>query len=117
MYDRAKDRRYGTLFFVLVLGFLGLAPLLWIACISLANLPDEAARVVVATIAMILAVLGILAVVRARLNFIRGRRRPNWPNASPLSSDEIAKARSKLRNDTTWGARAAPGAPQTYLKY
>jgi membrane protein DedA with SNARE-associated domain len=91
LYSRFKDRRYGTFFLIVLTAFFGLLVLLaWAAQMA----QDESARPVVL---FATAMLGVFLV--AWLGFGISRllaRRDDRADCSRLSSDELAKARSKL---------------------
>jgi hypothetical protein len=122
IYDDCKDRRYGRLFLVTILIACGL--LLPVAALS-ANLSRDELQEIG------LALLPGIALVTAALvwRWIRyGRKsRQERLKYSNLSRDELAKARSKLKNQMklvkfkteTRSARRAmtPRKPDTNLKY
>jgi hypothetical protein len=89
LYDSTKDRRYGTLFllaFILAGGALLISVKLWAG--------DMPGRQVAGP--FLLAVGGVMA--WRIIMKLAGRRRVAEPtDLARLSSDEIAKARSKLR--------------------
>jgi hypothetical protein len=112
LYDRVKDRRYGTFFFISLAVFLG--TFIFGSMIY----TDTGAKNLLEFFMPALPGIGILLVAlswriirRART---RWRERLKYP---PLSRDEIRKARSKLRNEKRPMRQAAPRAPDIDLKY
>ncbi len=121
IYDDVKDRRYGMLFFAALLVSLGLILLVfWLR----ANLGAEE---------FYYSCLGLgpglgLVLTALAWRWIRAVRRNRRERLkySNLSRDELAKARSKLKNQTKPvkfraverpSKRAAPQAPNTDLRY
>ena len=95
LYDSAKDRRYGMIFFVAVAGLFGLFLLGgFIYGITSANNLRE-------YFLWALPGIGIFAVILS-WRFIRRERKPREERLkyAELSRDELAKARSKLMKST-----------------
>ena len=88
LYDRVKDRRYGTLFLVGLVGSVGLLILGW----TLRMAGQDSLRFVV------VAGIGLLVFWTSLIVWRVVARREDRPRYSRLSSDELAKARSKLLN-------------------
>ena len=111
-YDGDKDRRNGMLFLGTLLGFVGTVVLGGIIY-SIIGADNFKTYVVPALpgIASLLALLGSISVRRAWK-----RRRERLENAA-LSRDELAKARSKLRNSMSPPRQAEVNMPDTDLKY
>jgi hypothetical protein len=121
LYDDAKDRRYGTLFFVVILVLLGLVA---IACVLRANFDPEELREMCFGLGPGLSLVTAAFVWRC-IRAARRNRREHLKYSS-LSRDELAKARSKLKTrmkieppkKQTRAARlAAARRPDTDLKY
>jgi hypothetical protein len=93
LYDRVKDRRYGSLYIYATLGMAGIC-LLGQLCRELyQEHHDQVDLLMVSAIA----VLMFIAFLVARREFLRSRRmRNSGSDAAQLSSDEVTKARSKL---------------------
>jgi hypothetical protein len=111
-YDSAKDRRYGMLFLGALVGFLGAVVLGGIIYATIGA--DNFRKYVVPGlpgVAVILVASGWVSARRARK-----RRREQLQNAS-LSRDELAKARSKLRNGMSPTRPAEVNMPDIDLKY
>jgi len=131
IYDDEKDKRYGGLFFaVLIFFFVGLPLIAWLCsvCDIVPNLtyPDLSRFQVVCLI--VTGGLGLVAIVLLLRRWVRiGRKtRQDRLKYSDLSRDELMKARSKLRknmNPVKFRAVERPGkrpalrAPDTDLKY
>ena len=94
LYDRNKDRRYGTLFLACLWAFFGLL-ILWAilgAIINEFELQEYSLHAILG--------IGLLAVVWAFLVFRRARQRQRERHKYPaLSRDELRVARSKLLKD------------------
>ncbi len=108
LYDRVKDRRYGTLFLICLALFLGVLPLaVWIS----QNSSEE-----FLSVALPLATLcfGVWTAIFFRRAFFH---RPEESDFPKLSSDERRVARSKLKNNMKQPGRMAPRAPDMDLKY
>ena len=87
LYDRVKDRRYGSLFFFTLLGLLGLLVLFgWLLQSSLRDSLLNALPIT----AVFVMVWFIVTLWRALTHRYGDSKYPR------LSSDEVAKARSKL---------------------
>jgi hypothetical protein len=121
LYDDAKDRRYGTLFFTVFLVLLGVVVL---AFFLRANLDDEELREICFGLGPALGMVTAAFLWR----WIRAARRNRREHLkySSLSRDELAKARSKLktrmkieppRKQTRAARLAAARRPDTDLKY
>jgi hypothetical protein len=121
IYDDAKDRRYGTLFFVVILVLLGLGA---IAGALRANFDPEELREIFLGLGSGLGMVTVAFIWR----WIRAARRNRRERLkySSLSRDELAKARSKLKarmkidppkSQTRAARRATERRPDTYLKY
>jgi hypothetical protein len=121
IYDDAKDRRYGALFFTVILILLGT---LAVTYFLRANLDEEDFRNVCIVAGPI---LGLITVVYLWRRIRRALRDHNEQcKYSNLSRDELAKARSKLktrmkieppRNRPNGVRRRAERRPDTDLKY
>jgi len=111
-YDSNKDRRYGMLFLGTLLGFLGAVALGGIIY-SVIGADNFQKYVVPALpgVAIILAASIWRSVRRAWK-----QRREQLQNAA-LSRDELAKARSKLRNSMSPPRQAEVNMPDIDLKY
>jgi ABC-type nickel/cobalt efflux system permease component RcnA len=111
-YDSVKDRRYGMLFFATLLVFFS-AIILGAAIYGVmgADIFQEFVLPTLPGVAILLVALGWWWVRRAR------KRRRERLKYAALSRDELAKARSKLRNNAKPMRRAAPRAPDIDLKY
>lgn len=109
LYDRAKDRRYATLFLMSLALFFGCLPLgVWIS----QNSSDE-----FLSIALPLATLcfGAWTAFSFRRAFFQRPERCDFPK---LSSDERRVARSKLKNEMKKRfGHTTPRAPDVDLKY
>jgi len=94
IYDDAKDRRYGALFFSTLLTlFVSLAILALIGALT------NGVGLVPAL--FVLAITFAVAAVCTVSNCIRAwKHRDGSLNSSTLSRDELAKARSKLKKET-----------------
>lgn len=123
VYDDAKDRRYGALFFITLLGcFLSLFIGALVAAIKQSDFFDEYGQVLL-LVGAILALLLIWSVIK----WGRARKwRKEHIKYSRLSRDELAKARSKLKYQMKPAAfkrqaapakRTPPRAPDINLKY
>ncbi len=111
-YDGAKDRRYGILFFATLLVSFGLFLLgAMIYAIIGANSFREFALPALPGIGIFLIASSVWWSRRAR------KRRQEQLKYAALSRYELAKARSKLRNNTRPMRPAAPRAPDIDLKY
>lgn len=93
IYDAAKDRRYGMLFFgtflaTLILFFLGML----FCAITGARALDDGVYPALAGIGIF-----ILAATSRLVRHVRKQRRERM-KSEKLSCDELAKARSKLKN-------------------
>ena len=115
LYDRTKDRRYARLFFMVSLGaIIGLLVAMRLGEDFFSEHPDLLGEIVMA----IALVLLFVPALRAALDLFQNRQRRNrGENCSPLSSDELSKARSKLRNTIRVFHPPAPRAPDIDLKY
>ena len=111
-YDNAKDRRYGLLFFAALLVFFG-AVILGGAAYAIMGTNGFQQFVLPALpgIGIFLIVLSCWCIRRMR------KRRQEQLKYAALSRDELAKARSKLRNQTKPMRPVAPRAPDIDLKY
>lgn len=111
-YDSVKDRRYGLLFFATLL-VLFVAVILGVAVYAImgANGFQQFAMPALPGIGIFLIALSWWCIRRIR------KRRQEQLQYAALSRDELAKARSKLRNRTKPMRRAAPRAPDIDLKY
>ena len=100
VYDDAKDRRYGALFFATLLGcFLSLAIGGMAAAISKSDFFDEYAQVL-----LLMGGIVALLLIWLFLRWFRVRkRRQEYLKYSKLSRDELAKARSKLKASNETG--------------
>lgn len=137
IYDDDKDKRYGGLFFgILLLFFVGLS--LFAAGISvtgkmvpdfLVGLTGEAKLNRFVTVCLVLAgavsIVAIVLFMRRRARFGR-KAHEDRLKYSNLSRDELMKARSKLKNQMNPvkfraverpGKRPALRAPDTDIKY
>lgn len=111
-YDSTKDRRYGLLFFSALLMFLGVAALGGMTyAIAGADTFGEAVHSMLPAVGIFLVVLNWQLISRAR------RRREEKLKFDALSRDELAKARSKLRNGTRPIRPVDFREPDTDLKY
>jgi hypothetical protein len=112
IYDSAKDRRYGFLFFATLLVFFGAVILGGVAYAIMGE--NGFQQFVVPALPGI----GIFFIAFSywRIRRMRKRRQERLKYAT-LSRDELAKARSKLRNKTKPMRRAALRAPDIDLKY
>ena len=111
-YDSAKDRRYGILFFSTLLVFVGALVLGGVICgIVDPNSFREFVLPVLPCAGVFLIALTWWGIRRAR------KRRRERLKYAALSRDELAKARSKLRNEKMPMRQAAPSAPDIDLKY
>ena len=123
IYDDAKDRRYGALFFTTLLGcFLSLLIGALVAAIKQSDFLDEYGQVLllVGGIPALLLIWSVIKWGRAR------KWRQEHLKYSALSRDELAKARSKLKyqmkpagfkRQLTSAKRVPPRAPDINLKY
>ena len=116
LYDRFKDRRYGRLFLVVWFGVV--IGLLVAARLSENFFTEHPSRTGEIVVAMGL-VLMFVPFLRAAVDFFfrNRRRRGRGQNCSRLSSDEMLKARSKLRNTIKVLRPPEPQAPDLDLKY
>lgn len=121
IYDDVKDRRYGTLFFATLLISLGLVSI--IGALSV-NLDAEAFKEFCLCLGPGLSLL-IAALVWRWIRAARRNRGERLKHCN-LSRDELAKARSKLKNQTKPvkfralerpPRQGAPRARDTDLKY
>jgi membrane protein implicated in regulation of membrane protease activity len=123
IYDDCKDRRYGALFLVTVFICWGLLIAgMAISAITGSNHLQEFLMALAPGI-----IIFAVAAVASGWRWIRGRkRRREQLKYSALSRDELAKARSKLKNQmkpikikeqTKPAGRAVSRAPDTNLKY
>lgn len=111
-YDSAKDRRYGLLFFATLLVFL-VTVIVGGAIYVIAG-----AMVFQQFVLPALTGVGIVAVIVSWQLFRRARkRRAEQLKFANLSRDELAKARSKLRNNIKPVRPVVLPAPDTDLKY
>jgi uncharacterized membrane protein YfcA len=111
-YDSVKDRRYGMLFFATLLVFFGAIILGAAICAIMgANIFQEFVLPTLPGVAILLVALGWWCIRRMR------KRRQERLRYATLSRDELAKARSKLRNNSRPVGRPAPRAPDIDLKY
>jgi hypothetical protein len=111
-YDSAKDRRYGMLFFATLLVLFG-AIILGAAIYGImgADIFREFVLPTLPGVAIFLFALGWWCIRRMR------KRRQERLKYAALSRDELAKARSKLKNNAKPMRRAAPRAPDIDLEY
>jgi hypothetical protein len=133
LYDDAKDKRYGTLFFISCLLAIGMPFLLGALFVNL-SLPQWIADFIGTADTFEFVCLGAaacLTLVASVLFFRRwvrdGRKvRQGRLKYSNLSRDELLKARSKLKNQLKPvkfrlverpAKRAAPRAPDIDLRY
>jgi len=111
-YDSVKDRRYGMIFFATLLLSLGVF-VVGAIIYSIAR-PDKFQEFVLP------ALPGVgICLVAVSWWLIRRlwKRQQEELKYAALSRDELAKARSKLRNNKKTMRRAAPRAPDIDLKY
>jgi hypothetical protein len=115
LYDRSKDRRYAMLFFTVMLNAIfGLLVAMWLSEDFFSEHPTRVGEIVGA---IALALL-FVPVLRAAVDLFQNRRRRHrGHNCSPLASDELLKARSKLRNTIKVLRPPEPQAPDLDLKY
>ena len=115
LYDRVKDRRYGRLFLVVWFGVvIGLLTAARLSEDFFKEHPSRSGEIVIA----IGLVLLFVPALRMAVDLFRNRRRRlNGENCSRLSSDELLKARSKLRNTIKVLRPPEPQAPDLDLKY
>ena len=94
LYDRFKDRRYGTLFIITFLTSLGLLIFAG-AVISIVRQSNSEETVLAFVPAMVLLIVALVwkMILLARAQRNAGTKFP------PLSRDELSKARSKLVKD------------------
>jgi hypothetical protein len=92
LYDRVKDRNYGVLFFWTLMALIGL--LILFGALLQISFQESVARALPVLVVFALGWMGV-AVRRA------WSRRNERENLSRLSSDEVAKARSKLLKNRT----------------
>jgi hypothetical protein len=137
LYDDAKDKRYGMLFFISCLLAIGMPFLLGALYLNLSLpqwFPQSIADFIGTADTFEFVCLGMAAslILVASVLFVRrwirdGKKaRQHRLKYSNLSRDELLKARSKLRNQTKPvkfrlverpAKRAAPRAPDTDLRY
>jgi uncharacterized membrane protein YqjE len=111
-YDSAKDRRYGMLFFATLLVFFGVLIIGGMVYgITGADSFQEFVLPVLPGLGIVLVALSWWCIRRLR------KSRKEHSKYAVLSRDELAKARSKLRNNTRPMSRGAPRAPDIDLKY
>jgi len=111
-YDSVKDRRYGMLFFATLLVFFGTI-ILGAAIYALMSANDLQQFIVPA-----LPGIGIFLIALSWWGIRRMRkRRQETLKYAALSRNELANARSKLKNNTKPMRRAAPRPPEIDLKY
>jgi formate hydrogenlyase subunit 3/multisubunit Na+/H+ antiporter MnhD subunit len=96
LYDSAKDRRYGTLYLLASVVVAGI-------CLGIAffeqlflEMSPEGKELAGETIGVVTGILLVGAVARGVMALRTRRRARRETNYSRLSSDELAKARSKL---------------------
>lgn len=89
LYDWSKDRRYAALFFVTLITFLGLVIAGVVFCLR--GNPRGFRLEYLLPAGCVLAAALVCFLIR----FLRTQR-PGSSNCSPLSRDEVSKARSKL---------------------
>ena len=100
MYDKAKDRRYGTLFFFSLFGFFGLF-LVGVLIFQILGGMDLGAFDWPAHFLELVPGIVIIIAALAWRGFRRARAQPGKRfQREELSRDEIRKARSKLVNQT-----------------
>lgn len=111
-YDSAKDRRYGMLFFATLLVFFGVLILggMIYEIMGATNFQEFVLP------ALPVAGIFLMAMGWRWIRRARKRRRERLKYAA-LSRDELAKARSKLRNNTKPASRTAFRAPDIDLNY
>ena len=101
LYDKAKDRRYGLLFFFSLIGLFGVflsAMLAWqmVQGLELLSLPWKSQILLMLPGPLIIVAAIILRAIRR----VRARHRTTYRREA-LSRDELCKARSKLRVNKT----------------
>jgi len=121
IYDDAKDRRYGRLFFVTFFSIIGLVLFgLYLGVQFRASIPPEVIYAGVAVALLILALIGW------RWTCIERKYQKDKLKFSALSRDELFKARSKLKKQmkpatfkirTRSSIRHSPRPMDTFLKY
>lgn len=89
LYDWSKDRRYAAVFFVTLVLFLGLAVPAVIFCLQSSTLDFSEAYLLPITCVLAGALVWII------IRYLRTQRQDS-SKYSPLSRDELTKARSKL---------------------
>jgi hypothetical protein len=112
LYDRAKDRRYGAVFFGSLAGLFGVALVGFILYQAICAFDLQGYLPPAAAVAVLLLVMWILRGIRQ----MRARHQ-EYLRFPPLSRDERLKARSKLQSGMNSLKRPAPRAPDTNLKY
>ena len=97
LYDRYKDRRNGGLFFLALVGILGFFPAIFLAGLFCQNMfPEYSDQIALAVVALLCVLVFMFCVKVGQAVVAARRRRRAKANLSQLSSDELAKARSKL---------------------
>jgi membrane protein implicated in regulation of membrane protease activity len=123
IYDDAKDRRYGALFFSTLLMLFGSLGVIAVIC----AITNAGSSEVLFPLALAVTVIFTLALAWRAWAWLRGWNRPEAQLKSPvLSRDELVKARSKLKKETKAAALrtqrrparlAITRVPDTNLKY
>ena len=112
LYDKSKDRRYGTLFLSAIPAFIGLLVILVALAAVLQAFAQEE------YVLQVLTGVGLLGLAwgfwKFRQKLMRHRAKSRHP---PLSRDELRVARSKLRNGSSPGIRSTVRVPDMDLKY
>ena len=114
-YDRTKDRRYGRLFLAVWSGVIVFLLIFRAGEEFLSEYPSRSGQITAAVLLVLLLAPGFYAGVEFIVN--RRRRRGERGNCSPLSSDELTKARSKLQNSIRVVRPVVTRAPDTDLKF
>ena len=96
LYDKAKDRRYGVLFFSSLVGFFGLFLLAFLACKIVEGVDFDPLKLQVRLLELLPGLLIIVAALIWRaIRRARAQRGKRF-RREELSRDEMSKARSKL---------------------